>query len=94
MVNPYRTGELVVSRAGRDSGKYYLVVGRENENYVKIANGATRKIENPKRKNIKHLRSTGVIYEELAIWLENKKKIRNEDLKRFIKNYEKNEEAK
>ncbi|NLJ84379.1 MAG: RNA-binding protein [Halanaerobiaceae bacterium] len=94
MVYPYRIGELVISRAGRDRGKYYFIVGREKENFVKIANGDTRKIEGPKRKNVKHLRSTGVVYEELAIWLENKKKIRNEDLKRFIKNYEKNEEAK
>lgn len=94
MVYPYRIGELVISRAGRDRGKYYFIVGWEKENFVKIANGDTRKIEGPKRKNVKHLRSTGVVYEELAIWLENKKKIRNEDLKRFIKNYEKNEEAK
>lgn len=93
MVNPYRLGEIVVSKAGRDTGKYYIVVGQENENYVKIADGDTRRIEAPKRKNVKHLYFTGDVMEELAIWLENKKRIRNEDLKRFIKDYEKNEEA-
>ncbi|HOA40505.1 MAG: KOW domain-containing RNA-binding protein [Halanaerobiales bacterium] len=83
----------MISKAGRDAGKHYIIVGLEKENYVKIANGDTRRIENPKRKNVKHLYFTGDVIEELAIWLENKKRIRNEDLKRFIKDYEKNEEA-
>ncbi|HHU92625.1 MAG TPA: RNA-binding protein [Halanaerobiaceae bacterium] len=93
MVYPYSLGEIVISKAGRDAGKHYIIVGLEKENYVKIANGDTRRIENPKRKNVKHLYFTGDVIEELAIWLENKKRIRNEDLKRFIKDYEKNEEA-
>lgn len=63
----------MISKAGRDAGKHYIIVGLEKENYVKIANGDTRRIENPKRKNVKHLYFTGDVIEELAIWLENKK---------------------
>lgn len=93
MVSSYRLGEVVISKAGRDTGKYYIIIDMEKDNYVKIADGDNRRVEHPKRKKAKHLHFTGDVIEELAIWLENKKRIRNEDLKRFIKDYEKNEEA-
>lgn len=88
MVSRYRLGELVVSKAGRDIGKYYIIIGRESNNYVTVADGDLRRVEHPKRKNIKHLIFTGDIIEELSIWLKNNKRVRNEDLKRLIKDYE------
>ncbi|NLM96756.1 MAG: RNA-binding protein [Halanaerobiaceae bacterium] len=94
MLSPCRLGEIVISRAGRDSGKHYIVVNIESENYVMVADGEAKRIEHPKRKNVKHLIFTGDINDELAIWLENKKRIRNEDLKKILKDYVKNEEAK
>lgn len=93
MISHYQLGEIVISKAGRDRGKYYIIIGIYNQNYVKIADGEFKKVEHPKRKNIKHLYSTGDTIRELAIWLENKKRIRNEDLKIFLKDYVKNEEA-
>lgn len=94
MLSPCRLGDIVISNAGRDSGKYYIIVNIESENYVMIADGETKRIEHPKRKNNKHLIFTGDLNEELAIWLENRKRIRNEDLKKILKDYVKNEEAK
>ncbi|MFW5972058.1 MAG: RNA-binding protein [Bacillota bacterium] len=90
----YSLGEIVISKSGRDCGNYYIIVDQEDSNYVKIADGEYKKIEYPKRKNAKHIQSTGDVIEELAIWLKAKKRIRNEDLKKFLKDYQKNEEAK
>lgn len=94
MVSQSHLGEIVISRLGRDINKYYIIVGIENDsNYVKIADGFIKRIEHPKRKNIKHLIFTGDVIEELAIWLSKGKRTRNEDLKKFIKDYQINEEA-
>lgn len=90
---PYRLAEVVVSTAGRDQGKYYLVVGYDNVRYVLIADGDKKRFEHPKRKNPKHLRSACFVNEEISIWLANGKRIRNEDIKRAIQDYEKIEEA-
>ncbi|MFP4661210.1 MAG: RNA-binding protein [Halanaerobiales bacterium] len=85
----YSLGEIVESRTGRDKGKYYIIVDiEEDNNYVYLSDGELRRIKHPKRKNIKHLRFTGEVIEELAIWLKSKRRIRDEDLKKFIKDYQ------
>ncbi len=50
-------GKIVLSLAGRDKGEYLAVINCE-KNYVFVANGKNRKIELPKRKNIKHISVT------------------------------------
>lgn len=51
-------GLIVCATAGRDSGRYFVVLEAE-KGYALIADGKTRKLGSPKRKNIKHLRRTG-----------------------------------
>lgn len=51
---------IVVSAAGRDKGKYFTVVGVVDELYVLLCDGELRKIDKPKRKKIKHVKSTGL----------------------------------
>ena len=50
-------GSVVIAEAGRDGGKYFAVV-EADEKYCLIADGKTRKLAKPKRKNIKHIRIT------------------------------------
>ena len=50
-------GKIVYSEKGRDKGKYLAVINC-TENYVFVADGKERKLENPKRKNIKHISIT------------------------------------
>ncbi|MBX5475828.1 MAG: KOW domain-containing RNA-binding protein [Clostridia bacterium] len=50
-----RVGQIVRSRAGRDAGKAYVVIGLENERFALVADGATRTVRRPKRKNVRHL---------------------------------------
>ena len=46
---------LVTSRAGRDAGDRYVVIGAAGHDTVLVADGQRRGIARPKRKNIKHL---------------------------------------
>ena len=50
-------GKIVFSNAGRDKGKYLVVINCDN-NYVWVADGKERKLQSPKRKNIKHISLT------------------------------------
>ena len=52
------TGCVVISRAGHDKGVVYLVVDVKGSKLL-LANCDTRKITNPKSKNIKHLAYLG-----------------------------------
>ena len=53
-------GSAVISKAGRDKGKYMAVVGIDG-NYAIIADGQMRKLSNPKRKKLMHLQLTNVV---------------------------------
>jgi len=50
-----RVGQLVRSKAGRDAGSYFLVVGVLDPRWVMVADGKLRKVGRPKKKNVKHL---------------------------------------
>lgn len=53
-------GQIVLSKAGKDSGSFYAVL-LEEEGFAYIADGRLRKIEKPKRKSKKHLASTKTV---------------------------------
>ena len=61
----YRVGQKVRSKAGRDSGTDYIVIRTEG-NYVYVADGAVRRLDNPKKKKIKHVEGSYNISEEIA----------------------------
>lgn len=50
-------GSVVKSTAGRDQGRYFVAVAAEDR-FVFIADGKERRLENPKRKNVKHISPT------------------------------------
>ena len=52
-----KAGNVVISSAGHDSGRFMLVV-RADGGYVFLADGKERKLDSPKKKNIKHIRMT------------------------------------
>ena len=58
-------GQAATSRAGRDAGRTFLVVGVEDETYVFVADGCLRKMARPKRKKRKHLDFLGVCAQEI-----------------------------
>lgn len=74
-------GRIVSSKAGRDLGKYYLVINLLDENYVLVADGLTRTVSHPKKKNVKHLVGHKLVSEIASAIKE--KKLTNQEL-RFI----------
>lgn len=65
-----RLGMLVFSTAGRDFGRPYLVVGDVDERTVLVADGQLRRMDNPKRKNIRHLSVTGLTEPDIRVKLQ------------------------
>ena len=55
-------GSLVYSKAGRDKGKFLLVVKTDGE-YAYTADGELRTVQKPKKKKFKHLQKTNLIAE-------------------------------
>ena len=51
-----KIGSVVFCVSGRDKGKY-MVILNSVDGFVFIADGKRRKIENPKRKNMKHVKN-------------------------------------
>lgn len=64
-------GRLAFSKAGHDKGKLYLVIREEGER-VWLADGRTRGMLDPKKKNRKHIQPAGQVFseEELALFYE------------------------
>lgn len=73
-------GQIVFSKAGRDSGKYYCVVEIIDENTVKIADGNLRHIKSAKLKNVKHLKTNGDILEKISEKLKNSQQVFDAEL--------------
>ena len=72
---PMEVGRVVFSRAGRDQGHYFVIVDVIDEEYVAIANGCQRKVDNPKKKKIKHLVAKPEVLEEIREKIFAKKRI-------------------
>ena len=50
-------GRVVESTQGRDKGHCFLILENAAEGFVMIADGLHHKLENPKKKKMKHLRA-------------------------------------
>ena len=48
-------GVIVTSRAGHDKGRAFVIVGREGSEHLRLADGKTRRIEQPKKKKLRHV---------------------------------------
>lgn len=77
-------GQVVLSRAGRDKGKKFVVIKDLDLNYVMISDGDLRKIENPKKKKIKHLELTDIVLEGIGEKLKNSLKITNAEIRKAL----------
>ncbi|MBN2852448.1 MAG: KOW domain-containing RNA-binding protein [Clostridia bacterium] len=79
-------GSVVISNAGRDKGRKFITLAKEvDENYIYISDGNLRKIENPKKKKLKHVIITGRVIEKLAIKLEQGKPLQNAEIFKEIR---------
>ena len=81
-----KVGQLVCSKAGRDIGQYYLVFEIINESFILVVDGKVRKVENPKKKNIKHLRFLPKVAEKAAKRLNGGTPPSNSEVRKAIQN--------
>ena len=75
--------DIVISLAGRDKDKLFYVVNTE-DNYVFLADGKGRKLENPKRKKLKHVRRVSRTETRVAMKILNGDKVLNSELRRDL----------
>lgn len=83
----FERGRLIKSKAGHDKCKLFVIIKAQGE-YVYLVDGKTRKLDTPKKKNIKHIQLINYIDDELASKLNSNRKIIDEDIKRAIKLFE------
>lgn len=58
------TGQVVKSLAGRDKGRLYVIIGFAG-NRALLADGRCRTVNNPKKKNLKHLQPYRSVFPEI-----------------------------
>ena len=78
--------DIVVSLNGRDQGKYFLVVGIQ-EDYSLLADGKGRRVEKPKLKKNKHLRLEDKADCRIMAKLEEGEKVTNNEIRRALAQY-------
>ena len=76
-------GDLIVSLAGRDKDQVFYVLNVD-ETFAYLANGKQRKIENPKRKKLKHIRFAARIDSRVAEKIRSGDKVLNSELRRDL----------
>lgn len=59
----FERGQIVISEAGRDKARLLTVV-HSDSHFVYVCDGKERPLDNPKRKNPKHLRMIGMTLQE------------------------------
>lgn len=79
-------GSLVYSIAGRDKGGVFVVLSQEGI-YCYLADGKSRKADNPKKKKQKHLKATGCMADALQDKIALGERPTNSEIRRAIAAY-------
>lgn len=77
-------GQLAKSCAGRDKGRFMLIVDVVDENYVYLIDGDLRRVDNPKKKKIKHLKLYNKVAKDIAEKIKNNRKLYNEEVRKAL----------
>ncbi|MDE6128035.1 MAG: KOW domain-containing RNA-binding protein [Lachnospiraceae bacterium] len=86
-------GMLAFSKAGHDKQAVYMITGEEEE-YVYVSDGKRRPIENPKRKNKKHIQPVKKGFDaSVGERIKSGLPVRNEEIKKVIKDFMCKEDA-
>ena len=80
----YQSGRVVLAKAGRDKGKAFIIIRRLDDEYVLIADGGGRTMEQPKKKKTKHLKPAPFLLRELKQKLEEGKPVMDAELRKSL----------
>ena len=81
-----RVGSVVLSQQGRDKGKYFIVT-QLGKGVVFVADGGMRKLNAPKKKNVKHVSDSGVVLTNIAEKLTSGKKVFDSEVKSALRQF-------
>lgn len=87
-------GHIVVSKAGRDAGRSFIVIKVIDDQFVQITDGDLRRVEKPKKKKIKHLVPTGEIAKTIEEKLMRNARITNPEVRKILAGHKSNSEHK
>ena len=81
---PIEVGSVVISKAGRDRGRLFVVVSEIDADFVNVANGKLRGMEHLKKKRRKHLKTTGSVIGELRDRLALGQRVENHEVRSWL----------
>lgn len=78
-------GQVVLSKRGKDSGKWYIVAGFSGDGRsVFLVDGSRRTWDKPKKKNTSHVQPTRTVIKEVAEMAVAKKRMSDERLRSIL----------
>ena len=81
----FHPGQLVSSCAGRDQGRYFVVIDVVDESLVRVVDGDLRRVEKPKVKNMRHLIRYERTVTSIADKLRSGQRVTNEQVRLALK---------
>ncbi len=79
-------GQFVRSKTGRDCGRYYLIYGvEEKDSYLLLVDGEKRSLQNPKRKNMRHVQVMHKVSLEFSQLIKQGKTVDNAAIRQMLK---------
>lgn len=80
----YRVGQVVVSKRGKDVGKFYVIVGFLDGGRLALADARRFNVSKPKAKNPKHIQSTSRWIAEIVDFVKADKDIDHGRFRQFL----------
>lgn len=87
MEGSIQVGAVVLSKMGRDTGRYYVVVKRVGEEFALLCDGDKRKLIKPKLKKLKHLKYKGDNLDTVKDKILNGSEVTDAEIRRALKAY-------
>jgi ribosomal protein L14E/L6E/L27E len=82
-----KIGQIVKSKAGRDKGRIFLICRVVDEEFVLVCDGSLRKLNNPKKKKVKHLMIYKTVLTEFAEKLQENQNLNDAYVKKLLEPY-------
>ncbi|MDD4439148.1 MAG: KOW domain-containing RNA-binding protein [Tissierellia bacterium] len=82
-----KIGQIVKSKAGRDKGRIFLICRVVDEQFVLVCDGSLRKLNNPKKKKVKHLMIYKTVLTEFAEKLQENQNLNDAYVKKLLEPY-------
>jgi len=77
-------GQIVKVLKGKDAGSFYVIIEIIDDKFVMIVDGAKRKFDQPKRKNIQHLELQPIVSSEVVHSLQESGRVTNAKLRHAV----------